>query len=120
MRSLPEWIGKTPDDMPPPRVRARIFQAYGGRCHRTGRLIRAGDAWDLDHVIALINGGENRESNLAPILAGKVHKEKTAEDVKIKSKTARMRARHLGLKKPRTITRWKRFGGEIVFAGRER
>ena len=119
-RSVPEWIGKTPDTPAPRRVRARIFAAHGGRCHRTGKLIRAGDAWDLDHVIALINGGENRESNMAPILTGKPHKEKTAEDVRIKSKTARMRAKHLGLKKPRTIKSWRRFSGEIVYAGRDR
>lgn len=112
-RAVPEWIGKTPDSPIPPRVRARIFAAHGGRCHRSGRLIRAGEAWDLDHIVALINGGEHRESNLAPILAGKPHKEKTAEDVKTKSKTARMRARHLGLKKPSKFpgsrdSKWKK------------
>jgi 5-methylcytosine-specific restriction protein A len=98
-RSVPEWIGATPDTPVPPRVRARVFQKYQGRCHRSGVLIRAGDAWDADHIKALINGGENRESNLAPILRGKAHKEKTAEDLKIKSKTARMRLKHLGLHK---------------------
>lgn len=119
-RAVEEWIGKTLDSPVPPRVRARIFERHGGICHRSGRKIRAGDAWDLDHIIAIINGGEHREKNMAPILAGKPHKEKTAEDVKIKSKTARMRARHLGLKKPRTIKSWKRFSGEIVYAGRDR
>jgi 5-methylcytosine-specific restriction protein A len=79
-----------------------------------------GQKWDCDHILALVNGGEHRERNLAPILAGKVHREKTAEDVKIKSKTARMRAKHLGLKKPRTIKSWRRFSGEAVYAGRER
>lgn len=119
-RSVPEWIGKTPDSPVPRRVRARIFQRHDGICHRSGRKIRAGDAWDLDHIIALINGGEHRESNMAPILVGKPHKEKTAEDVKIKSKTARMRARHLGLKKPRTIRSWRKMDGTPVYAGRER
>lgn len=94
-RTVVEWIGSTPDTPAPPRVRARIFEAHNGRCHRTGRKIMPGDAWDLDHVKALINGGENRESNLAPILAGKPHKEKTAEDVAEKAKVARMRAKHL-------------------------
>jgi len=56
----------------------------------------AGDEWDADHVIALINGGQNRESNLAPILRGKQHKEKTAQDVAIKSKVARIKAKHFG------------------------
>lgn len=95
-REVPEWIGKTPDTPIPPRVRLRVFEAYGGRCHWSGQKIKPGDQWDVDHVVALINGGENRESNLAPILRGKPHKEKTAADVAVKSKVARMKAKHLG------------------------
>ena len=96
MRSVPEWVGKTDDTKPPPRVKLRIFDAYGGKCHWSGSKIMAGDEWDADHVVALVNGGKNRESNLAPILRGKPHKEKTAQDVAIKSKTARIKAKHIG------------------------
>lgn len=96
-RAVDEWIGKTDDTPAPPRVRLRVFEAHGGRCHWSGQKIKPGDAWDCDHVIALINGGQNRESNLAPILRGKPHKEKTAADVAEKSKVARMRAKHLGI-----------------------
>ena len=114
MRAVEEWIGKTDDTPAPQRVALRVFAAYGGRCHRSGRLIRPGDKWELDHVIALINGGENRESNLAPILADS-HKEKTAEDVAIKSKIARIQARHLGIAKPkRGFRQWRKFNGEVV------
>lgn len=95
-RSVPEWIGKTDDAKVPPRVKARIFLREDGRCHLTGRRIRVCDPWDLDHKIALINGGEHRESNLFPALRDK-HREKTAEDVAVKTKTARVRAKHLGL-----------------------
>lgn len=98
-RSVEEWIGKTDDSPVPDRVKIRVFIKYDGRCHRSGKTITVGDKWDVDHVLALINGGQNRESNLAPILRGKPHKEKTAEDVSIKSKTYRMRAKHLGLHK---------------------
>lgn len=94
-RSVPEWIGATPDAKVPPRVRARIFLRENGRCHLSGRLIRPGDQWDLDHKVALINGGQHREANLFPALRDK-HREKTAEDVAIKSKVARQRAKHLG------------------------
>jgi 5-methylcytosine-specific restriction protein A len=94
-RSVDQWIGATDDAMPPPRVRLRVFQAHGGRCYRSGRLIRAGDKWALDHIIAIINGGKNIESNLAPILEDS-HKEKTAEDLAIKSKTYRMAAKFNG------------------------
>lgn len=94
-RAVPEWIGKTDDTPIPPRVKDRVFIANGGRCYLTGRKIMVGDAWDAEHVIAIINGGENREGNLKPALRDK-HREKTAADVAIKSKTYRMRAKHNG------------------------
>jgi 5-methylcytosine-specific restriction protein A len=96
-RSVDEWIGTNDDHRAPPRVRARVFAAYGGKCHWSGRKIGVGDPWDLDHIVALINGGENRETNLAPILRGKPHKDKTDADLAIKSKTARIRQKHLGI-----------------------
>ncbi|WP_043161647.1 restriction endonuclease [Bradyrhizobium sp. Ai1a-2] len=96
-----EWIGKTDDSRPPAHVRLRIFDRYHGICHWSKREIRPGDEWDVDHIIALINKGENRESNMAPILRGKPHKEKTARDVAEKSRVYRKRAAHLGLKKPK-------------------
>lgn len=115
-RELPEWIGKTPDTPIPARVRVRVFERHGGRCHLSGRKIMPGDVWDCDHVIALINGGENRETNLAPALRDP-HRKKTAEDVAIKSKTYRMRARHLGLKPKSRLTHptlKRRFDGSVV------
>lgn len=94
-RAVPEWIGATPDTPIPPRVKDRVFIAHGGRCYLSGRKIFPGDAWDAEHVIAIINGGENRESNLKPALRDR-HREKTAADVAIKSKTYRMRAKNNG------------------------
>lgn len=94
-RAVPEWVGKTPDTPIPPRVKDRVFLKHGGRCYLSGRKIMPGDAWDAEHVIAIINGGENREGNLAPALRDK-HREKTARDVDIKSKTYRMRAKANG------------------------
>lgn len=96
-RATDEWVGKTPDTKIPDRVKLRVFERYGGVCHFSGRKITASDKWDVDHVIALVNGGTNSESNLAPILRDK-HKEKTAADVAEKSKTYRRRKSALGLK----------------------
>lgn len=101
-RAVKEWIGKTPDSRPPPHVRLRIFDRYDGVCHWSGIKIRPGDHWDVDHVQALCNGGENRESNMAPILCGKPHKEKTAKDVAEKAAVYRKRSAHLGLKPKRS------------------
>jgi 5-methylcytosine-specific restriction protein A len=118
-REVPEWIGRTPDTPAPPRVRLRVFERHNGTCYLTGRKIMPGDKWQLEHPLAIINGGENRESNLAPALV-EPHKVKTAEDVKQKAKNDRVRKRHLGIKKPRTIRSWRKFDGTPVHAERER
>jgi 5-methylcytosine-specific restriction endonuclease McrA len=78
-------------------VRLRVFERHGGICHISKRKIMPGEAWDCDHLIALINGGEHRESNLGPALQ-KYHRVKTAEDVKEKAVTARKRMMNLGIK----------------------
>jgi 5-methylcytosine-specific restriction endonuclease McrA len=97
LRQVPEWIGKTPDTPVPKAVKTRLLLRYGGKCYRTGHRFRPGDAIEFDHIVALCNGGENRESNLAPILGGKPHQEKTKTDRDEKTKTDRMRLKALGL-----------------------
>lgn len=94
-REVPEWVGPTPDSAIPLRVRLRVFERYGGRCYISNRKIMPGDKWQVDHIVAIINGGPHRESNLAPVLDSE-HKAKTKADVATKSKTARMKAKHLG------------------------
>ena len=92
-RAVPEWIGKTPDTKIPERVRVRIFEKYEGRCYLTGVKI-AGKTWEAEHILALSLGGENRESNLAPVLA-KAHKVKTRDDMAKKKKNERVRKKHI-------------------------
>lgn len=111
-RAVPEWIGATPDTPVPPRVKLRVFEAYEGRCYLSGVKIRPGDKWELEHVIALINGGENRERNLAPALKGP-HAIKTKADVKIKAKTAKVRQKHLGIRSAKP-SRWPPKGSQKI------
>jgi 5-methylcytosine-specific restriction enzyme A len=106
-RSVPEWIGKTPDSKIPARVRLRVFERFNGICQETGRKIQAGDEWDCDHERALTNGGENRESNLRPVLR-EAHRKKTARDSAQKKKDTRVRKKQLGLHE----TRWPMQGGK--------
>lgn len=94
-RELPLWVGKTHNAQVPPRVRLRIFLREDGKCWITGRKIRPGEKWELDHRIALINGGEHSEANLFPALAD-AHRAKTTEDVGLKAKIARVAAKHNG------------------------
>lgn len=102
-RSVPEWVGKTPDSRPPVAVRLRVFAAYDGRCYLSGQKIGLKDQWDLDHIkpLHLAQGEENlnRESNLAPVIRER-HREKTAKENEAKAKADRIRANHLGLRAP--------------------
>ncbi len=100
-RTVEEWIGKTDDAKVPPRVRQRVFDRHNGICHLTGRKIQPGERWELEHVHALILGGQHRESNMAPALAA-AHKVKTATEMKVKSKIARVRKKHIGIAKTKS------------------
>ena len=119
MRSVPEWIAKHDDQAIPRLVKLRIWARCDGKCYLTGRKIMPGDAYEFEHIIALCNGGQHRESNIAIVLSAP-HKEKTARDRKEKAKVDRIRLRHLGIVKPRKIRMWRRFNGDPVYANRER
>jgi len=108
-RTLQEWIGATPDTPVPPRVKARVFLAYDGRCGICERKLASGDKWECDHVQALVNGGENRESNLQPACEW-CHRAKTREDVAEKATVARKRAKHIGVRKTRQKIKSRGFG----------
>jgi len=116
-RTVPEWRGATPDTRPPARVRLRVFLAHDGVCYLSRRKIGPGDTWQLDHVRALINGGENREANLAPVMKAP-HREKTNADVAEKAKVDRIAKKHLGITGPKgAITNPKikrRIDGSVV------
>ena len=98
MRSVPPWVGKTDDTRVPPRVRARVFELYRGRCCCGCGWKIAGKAWDVDHIIAIANGGKNEEANLC-VLLNAHHKAKTRRDVAIKAKNYSRRAKHIGVRK---------------------
>jgi len=99
MREVLEWIGKDDNAIPPKSVRARVFRKYEGRCYLSGRAIRAGEAWDLEHIKPLWSArpGENlnRESNLAPAIKS-AHAEKTAAEAGQRAKSDRLHAKHHG------------------------
>lgn len=99
-RSVEEWRGKTDNTKAPPRVCQRVFDRASGICHFCGQLIQPGQKAETDHIKALINGGENRESNLAPIHKKPCHAIKTGVDVAEKAKVAAVRQKHTGITKP--------------------
>lgn len=97
MRTVKEWIGKSDDEPVPPRVRLRVFEKFGGICCECTLKIRT-RRWVCDHRKAIVNGGENRESNLGPI-HDQCDKTKTAADVAEKKVNNRVRSKYLGITK---------------------
>lgn len=108
-RSVPEWRGRSPDTPVPPRVRLRVFERERGRCHECKRKINAaaGDGWTLEHLTALINGGENREKNLG-VTCENCLPTKNAADVAEKSNIYRKRSKTLGIKQRKPKSRYVR------------
>jgi hypothetical protein len=96
-RAIEEWVGKTPDEVPPEHVQLRIWDRQNGRCYVTGRKIAPGDKKELEHILALADGGENRERNLAWIIIG-AHKEKTSEENSRRAEERKVRKNHVGIK----------------------
>lgn len=95
-RTVTEWIGRSDDTPVPQRVRVRVFAAKDGRCHRCGRKIGAGQPWTCEHLVALINGGKNCESNL-DVTCSWCLPLKNAEDVAEKSRVYRKAAKNIGV-----------------------
>jgi 5-methylcytosine-specific restriction endonuclease McrA len=120
-RTVPEWIGASPDAAIPPRVRLRVFDRHDGKCQcGCRRKIQIGEPWQCDHIVALVNGGAHRETNLHPMLA-EHHKNKTRADVALKAATYKRRLRHLGIKRKRSSFQTnrdapfkKKMNGEVV------
>lgn len=93
-RTTEEWVGSSPDSDIPPRVKVRIFERAAGRCQCCTRKIISPRDWQADHIVALINGGQNREANLQ-CLCSWCHLAKTRDDVAEKAYTARLKTKHI-------------------------
>ena len=101
-RALPAWVGKTDDTAIPPRVRLRVWDRQGEKCHRCQRKIPASDAWIIEHRHAIILGGANAEHNLC-LSCSWCKPVKDAEDVAEKAASARVRQKHLGIRPEPTL-----------------
>lgn len=112
-RSTEEWVGRSDDSQIPPRVALRVFERGGKRCQGCTRPLADSDKKQCDHIIAIINGGSNRESNLQT-LCDWCHKAKTRVDVALKSKVYRTKAKSQGFRGRRRTIPGKRFNGEPI------
>lgn len=82
--------------------RAKIFERTQGRCYLCCVKIKVGERWDVEHIIPLAMLGTNAPENLAPAHVH-CHATKTKRDAGVKAKTDRMRAKHIGARKPSTF-----------------
>lgn len=89
-----------------PQQRAKIFHANGKRCHKCKRTLGPADWWDLDHRIALENGGTDEDDNLAPCCEW-CHDDKTADDHAIAGHGRRRATRHCVPKEFRKGKGWR-------------
>lgn len=99
-RSVEEWIGASPDAKVPPRVQLRVLRRFNNKCYLTSIIIADGQKFDLEHIRPLEEGGEHRESNLAPVLR-LAHEIKTAVERKRQAKADNSAKRAHGLHEPR-------------------
>lgn len=82
------------------RERVAIFSAAEGVCHICGATIDGTrEAWDVEHVIPLAQGGDDHGDNLRPAHKA-CHAGKTARDASDTARAKRLAAKHTGAKAP--------------------
>jgi 5-methylcytosine-specific restriction endonuclease McrA len=68
-------------------------------CHLCGLPIKQGEAWHVEHIVALACGGADDDANMAPAHID-CHAPKTKDDVRAAAKIKRIAARHVGATPP--------------------
>ena len=109
-RQVKEWVAKNDDQSIPDRVKLRVYELYNGNCAIcTGQVLVAA----YDHAVALVNGGQHRETNLQ-LLCVRCHKDKTKVDVAEKSRVYHKRLKAVGIKPKRRTIGGRKFNGTPV------
>jgi hypothetical protein len=81
------------------KERARLFNLHGGKCHICGMPIKAGEKWELEHVIAWELTRDDSDENVKPAHDA-CHKPKThGEDRPRIRKAQNQEAAYMGFKK---------------------
>jgi 5-methylcytosine-specific restriction endonuclease McrA len=101
------------------KTKMQAFTRCGGHCEECSAKLFTGNI-EYDHLIPCEMGGDASLANCS-VKCRSCHKLKTtADDVPAIAKAKRRERRQVGIKRPRTMTRWRKFSGEIVVASRER
>ena len=100
------------------KTKALAAERAAGHCERCTAKLYPGKI-RYDHDIPDYLGGENTLENCV-VACVNCDRPKTAKDIKRIAKAKRnFRSSH-GIKKQRTITRWRKFDGTIVIADKNR
>lgn len=103
----------------PPKVRVAAFERANKRCEKCTAFLVPG-RFTYDHRVADFMGGEPALEN-CQVICEACDKDKTyRQDIPAIAKTKRVIKRRAGVRKPRTITSWRKFSGKIVHKSRER
>lgn len=101
------------------KVKVAAFDRAKGRCECCTARLGVGNV-EYDHQIPCELGGDASETNCV-VLCKTCHRSKTSKnDIPRIAKAKRQKRYAAGVRKPRTIKAWRRFSGEIVYAGKER
>ena len=104
------------------KTKWQAWERANGKCEGCGIELTSCRV-HYDHVIPDGLGGSNDLDNCAVLCGGpgSCHDLKTRkDDVPNIARAKRRQLRQAGIRKPRTITRWRKFNGEKVIATRER
>jgi 5-methylcytosine-specific restriction protein A len=101
------------------KVKLAAFERANKHCERCAALLIAGK-FRYNHRIPDALGGEPTLENCECLCLACDGIQTYKTDIPAIAKSKRIRRRNAGVKKPRTITGWRRFNGEKVYATRER
>ena len=99
--------------------RVKIWDAHDGICHICELPIILGQPWQADHIIPRGLTGSDELEEYAPAHVD-CHQDKTRNDNRTVKKATRVRANHLGIRKPsrmqgsRDSRLKKKVSGEVV------
>ena len=93
-------VGTTPRKPMSQMRRLRIWEVHKGVCILCGlKIDGVREDWIVEHIRALVLGGADSDDNCAPAHET-CRRVKDKADVRSAAKAKRMKARHLGIKKP--------------------
>ncbi len=100
------------------RTKLIAWNRSNGQCEKCTAKMFPGNV-EYHHIKECAFGGDDLPENCLAICRA-CHRYITGERAAVIAKSNRLRGRHIGVKKPRSIRSWRKFDGTVVHARRER